>query len=197
MSSQDFAFLDAQQHRLVRELRVLEYEYILRSAERPTSQDLSKVIDVRQAAIALACAHHNIAHAVTAKREVSRLFSENTIYSSLFNPRTEPLRLLRAVLLMREVDRVLDTIEASTSGVEAGVAVHGRRVIAHRLLRRLGDASLADPATVIGSVIGGIDNQVRTTLQQLVEVFPENAYPGNVFKNQTRIGELLVAIDSR
>lgn len=181
---------------MVRELRVLGYEYILRSAETPTSQDPSKVIDVRQAAIALACSHHNIAHAVTAKREVSRLFSENSIYRSLFNPRTEPLRLLRSVLLMREVDRVLDQIEAATSGVEAGVAVHGRRVIAHRLLRQLGDASLADPATDIGPVIAGIDDQVRAALQQLVEVFPENAYPGNVFKNQARIAELLNAIDN-
>jgi hypothetical protein len=194
VSSQDFAFLDAQQHRLVKELRVLGYEYILRSAEIPNSQDPSVVIDLRQAAIALACANHNISHAVTAKREVSRLFSES-VYRTLFNPRTEPLRLLRAVLVMREVDRVLDQIVATTSGVGAGVAVHGRRVIAHRLLRQLDDSTLADPAHYIESA--NIENQVRDMLQQLVDVFPDNAYPGNVFKNQTRINELLGAIDSR
>jgi hypothetical protein len=95
VSSQDFAFLDQQQHRLLRELQVLDLEYILRSAEVPKSKDLSKVIEVRQAAVALACASPNIGHAVVAKREVSRLFSDSSVYSALFNDQTDPLRLSR------------------------------------------------------------------------------------------------------
>ena len=43
VSSQDFAFLDPIQHRLARELQVLGYEYILRSAEIPRSQDSTRV----------------------------------------------------------------------------------------------------------------------------------------------------------
>lgn len=193
VSSQDFAFLDPQQHRLVRELRVLGYEYILRSAETPKSQDVSKVIDVRQAAVGLACASENIAHAVIAKREVSRLFSDTSVYRSLFNPSTEALRLLRAVVLTRAVDLALDKIEAEKTGVIAGVAVHGRRMIAHILLRRLGDKFLADPNTDIGPVLAELDELVDAALNQLVEKFPDNAYPGNVFKNQGRCIELIQA----
>lgn len=193
VSSQDFAFLDQEQHRLVRELRVLGYEYILRSAETPKSEDPTKVIDVRQAAVGLACASANIGHTVTAKREVSRLFSDSNIYRALFNPNTEALRLLRAVLVTREVDRILDRVEAETSGVVAGVAVHGRRIITRIILRQLGDGFLANPSSDVRPVLADIETTVRTALDRLVAVFPDNAYPGNVFKNQARCVELLRA----
>lgn len=48
VSSQDFAFLDPEQHRLARELQVLGVEYLIRAAEVPKSKDPSKVIDVRR-----------------------------------------------------------------------------------------------------------------------------------------------------
>jgi len=191
VSSQDFSFLDPQQHRLARELRALGYEYIIRSEETPKSADRTKVIDVREAAVGLACASANIAHTVTAKREVSRLFLDRSTYKALFNETTEALRLLRAVLITRAVDRVLDEIEEQSSGIVAGVAVHGRRIIARLLLRELGDRVLADPDTDMDRILANVGPVVRTALDRLVEHFPENAYPGNVFKNQARCVQLL------
>jgi hypothetical protein len=191
VSSQDFAFLDGQQHRLVKELRVLGYEYILRSAETPKSQDAAKVIDVRQAAVGLACASSNISHAIIAKREISRLFSDASVYRALFNPNTEALRLVRAVAITREVDAILDRIETESDGIEAGVAVHGRRIIAYVLIRQLGDGFLANPVSSIESVLSNIEASARATVSAIVGVFPGNAYPGNVFKNQARCTELL------
>ena len=191
VSSQDFAFLDQQQHRLLRELQVLDLEYILRSAEVPKSKDLSKVIEVRQAAVALACASPNIGHAVVAKREVSRLFSDSSVYSALFNDQTDPLRLSRAVRILGEVDDVLNEMESQTDGVEAGIAVHGRRVIAHLVIRRLGDGFLQDPTSDLASALEDLEKEVTNHVASLVTVFPSNAYPGNVFKNQARVADLI------
>ncbi|MCW0372194.1 AIPR family protein [Xanthomonas sacchari] len=193
VSSQDFAFLDHQQHRLVKDLRVIGYEYLLRSAEAPKSGDPAKVVDVRQAATALACASANVSHAVTAKREISRLFSDTTIYKSLFNPKTDPYRLVRAVEIIRKVDEVLDAVEAVSDGVEAGVAVHGRRIVAHMLMRELGDDFLADPKSDMHVVLASIEMKAREAMAKIVKHFPGNAYPGNVFKNQARCVELLAA----
>jgi hypothetical protein len=193
VSSQDFAFLDQQQHRLVRELRALGYEYLLRSAETARSLDPARVIDVRQAAVALACASGDVMHAVIAKREISRLFADSSIYRSLFNPGTDALRLLRAVLVTREVDSVLDQVSAVTEGVEAGVAVHGRRIIAHVLMRQLGSDFLVDPSSDTEGALTEIPRRARTVIDAIVRVFPVNAYPGNVFKNQARCVEVLGA----
>lgn len=193
VSSQDFAFLDEQQHRLARELQVIGYEYILRSAEVPKSKDKSKVIDIREAAVALACADQNLNYSIIAKRELSRLFAEGSVYAALFNPQTDPLRLSRAVLITAKVDALLDAIEDGSEGIEAGVAVHGRRVIAHLVMRRIGDRSLADPAADLENLLADLEEEVKGYVTAVVDVFPDNAYPGNVFKNQSRVNEILAA----
>lgn len=191
VSSQDFAFLDEQQHRLARELEVLGYEYIVRSAEIPRSSDRSKVIEIRDAAVALACANPKINYAIIAKREVSRLFSEGPVYSALFNSATDPLLLHRAVAITAEVDRVLDSHQVNAEGIDAGVAVHARRVIAHLVLRRIGTKALAHPSTDFTEVMASVEAQTTILLRALTAVFPDNAYPGNVFKNQARVQQLL------
>ncbi|WP_298744630.1 AIPR family protein [uncultured Microbacterium sp.] len=191
VSSQDFAFLDEQQHRLARELQVLGFEYIVRSAEVPRSSDPNKVIEIRDAAVALACSHPKLNYAIIAKREVSRLFSEGPVYSALFNSATDPLALSRAVAVTAEVDRVLDSHEVDTDGVEAGVAIHARRVIAHVIMREIGSSVLANPSAEFSAVLAGVEAKATLLLKALTAVFPDNAYPGNVFKNQARVQQLL------
>lgn len=191
VSSQDFAFLDQQQHRLTRELQVIGYEYILRSAEVPKSKDSRKVIELRGAAVALACASKNLAHAIIAKREVSRLFSDTLVYKALFNDQTDPLRLSRAFVIVTEVDEILDRVEREADGIEAGIAVHGRRVIAHLVMRKLGDRFLKEPNSDLESALSNLQAEVSGYLSALVGVFPANAYPGNVFKNHSRVAMLI------
>jgi hypothetical protein len=186
VSSQDFAFLDQQQHRLVRELHVLGYEYILRSAEVPKSKNVNKVIEVRQAAVALACAAQGIGLSIIAKREVSRLFADASIYRSLFNEQTDPLRLSRTVEITLAVDDILDELERSSEGLWSGIAVHGRRVISHIVMRKLGDAALKDPDNDLNLSLKNLPRDVIGYVNSLARVFPSNSYPGNVFKNQTR-----------
>ena len=149
------------------------------------------MIEVRQAAIALACASPTIGHAVVAKREVSRLFSDTSVYKALFNSGTDPLRLSRSVAITGRVDALLDQMERDTTGVQAGIAVHGRRVIAHLVMRRLGDKFLGDPDIDLDSALGDVETEASRYVQALVKVFPSNAYPGNVFKNQTRVAGLV------
>lgn len=189
VSTQDFAFLDPEQHRLVRELQVIGYEYVLRSAEVPRTKDQSKVIELRQAAIALACASSSLSHSVTAKREVSRLFTDS--YSALFNPQTDPLRLARAVQITAAVDAMLDEIERNSDGVRAGIAVHGRRIVAHLVMKSAGASFLANPDSDMSVFMDGLEQSVEHIVESLVAVFPANAYPGNVFKNNSRVAELM------
>lgn len=97
---------------------------------------------------------------ITAKREVSeRLFSQTgSEYKRLFNAATDPLLLQRSVLILRRVDSILDHISEDATGVELGVAVHGRLVIAQLALKRIGQDSLKNP-----------DWDVETAFAQLVE----------------------------
>lgn len=191
VSSQDFVFLDEEQHRLAKELRVFGYEYILRSGEQATTSDRSKVIDVRTAAVALACST-DLANAVLAKREVSRLFDRDSgPYSALFNKSVNGLQLLRAVEVVRAVDGALDSEASANDGLRSGVAIHGRRVIAHALLRRIGRAKLGNPDFDFEAALATIPGDSILLLDDFTDAFPANSYPGNFFKNQARCAELL------
>ena len=116
------------------------------------------------------------------------LFSSGTIYKTLFNPSTDALALARSVQIVRAVDQILDEIQGASDGVEAGVAIHGRRVIAHIILQEIGDTALRDPAFDFDAVLGAAPQKAVDHAKSLVSVFPENSYPGgNVFKNQARL----------
>lgn len=193
VSSQDFAFLDEQQHRLAKELSLLQHEYVIRQAEQPTSDDPSKIVYVRDAAVALACSDGDLGMAVTAKREVSRLFSQSgPEYKRLFNPATDPLVLLRSVQVVRKVDFILDQMAQNLTGVEYGVAVHGRLVLAHLVLASFGKKNLADPSWDFGAALDTVGDFTRRATAVMANAFPESSYPGNVFKNRGRTEELLV-----
>jgi hypothetical protein len=191
VSSQDFVFLDEEQHRLAKELRLLGYEYLLRSGEMASLRDRERVIDVRDAAVALACAS-SLANAVIAKREVSRLFDrEGGPYAALFNPTVNALLVHRAVEVVRRVDRRLDKESQLNEGTRSGVAVHGNRVIAHVLLERIGRANLLDHGFDFAQATTAVEQDAIAYLDALAGVFPPNSYPGNVFKNQQRCAQLI------
>lgn len=192
VSSQDFAFLDEQQHRLAHELGTLGYEYVIRQAEQPVTDDPATIIYLRDAAVALACAADDVGLAVTAKREVSRLFSQSGAeYRRIFNPATDPLLLLRSVLILRKVDAVLNRLANGASGVDLGVAVHGRLVVAHEIMRWAGRAAMSDPDWDVEDFLGQVPDAVKAVADSLSAFFPDNSYPGNVFKNRARVVELL------
>lgn len=192
VSSQDFAFLDEQQHRLARELSLLGFEYVIRQAEQPTFDEPAKVIFLRDAAVALACADGDLTLAITAKREVSRLFSQTgNEYKRLFNAATDPLVLQRSVVILRRVDTLLDQIANDAAGVELGVAVHGRLVIAHLAIAEAGAENLKDPAWDASPLLYALEEFVPRVTQEMSDAFPDSSYPGNVFKNKSRTDLLL------
>jgi hypothetical protein len=193
VTTQDFVFLDDEQHRLRKELHVLGYEYLLRAGEVPVTDDEDKVIPVREAAIALACAAADPGPAVIAKREVSRLFSRDAgPYTRLFNATTDPMMLIRSVDIVRRVNRALERIQRASDGVRAGVAVHGRTVVAHLIVRNLGHAALKDPDGDWNDMTKNIQARCDDYVNRMTAKFPANSYPGNVFKNRKRVDELLV-----
>jgi len=194
VSSQDFAFLDDEQHRLAKELRVIGVDYVIRQSEKSSLKDAEMVIHVREAAVALACAAADVGLAVTAKREVSRLFAANGgEYARIFNPATDPLTVSRSVKALRYVDDLLDLLRVVATGVELGVVVHGRLVVTHVLIQSIGTQNLRDPAFEFDKFLKGQLKPVRAIVGALVTSFPENSYPGNVFKNRTHCAELVKA----
>jgi hypothetical protein len=193
VSSQDFAFLDDEQHRLGRELRTFGVEYLIRQSEVATSEDPDRVVHVRDAAVGLACEAADIALAVYAKREVSRLFTRGREYPLLFNKDTDPLVLYRSVQVVRRVDAALEKLKKGSQGVELGVAIHSRLVVAHIALNAIDKSKLRDPLFDFGAHLQTVEKEALEDVKDLINAFPEGSYPATLFKNRVRTVELLNA----
>jgi hypothetical protein len=165
---------------------------VIRQAEQPTADDPTKIIYIRDAAVALACSAADLGLAVTAKREVSRLFAQTgSEYKRIFKPSTDPLVLLNSVLVVRRVDLLLDEIAGAASGVDLGVAVHGRLIVAHLALKKAGYSNLKDPGWDLAKALDDLNSYVLDVTEKLAQAFPGNSYPGNVFKNRSRCDQLV------
>ena len=130
---------------------------------------------------------------IIAKREVSRLFSQTGVeYRRLFSGHTDPLVLLRSVVILRQVDAALAEFSSEVSGPEFGVATHARYVLAHLVLQEIGLDSLKDPEWDLEATRQKRDQFVLNAASKMAVSFPPNSYAGNVFKNRARTHELLI-----
>lgn len=190
VSGQDFVYLDPEQHRLSGELRLLDCEYLIRSGEK-SSGNYTRTLDVRTAAVAIACAS-NVANTVISKREVSKLFDDKAgPYRDLFNSKIHGQYVLRCVKAMEAVSSALEAEAKVSEGIRSGTATHGRNLIAHIVLNAIGKQELFSPEPHDLLDVNKITSAAVKILEVLVENFPEGSYPGNVFKNRTRCEALV------
>lgn len=190
VSGQDFVYLDPEQHRLSGELRLLDCEYLIRSGEKATGE-YHRTLDVRTAAVALACAS-SVANAVIAKREVSRLFDDKGgPYRDLFKASVHGQYVLRCVEVMETVTEVLEEEAKGSEGIRSGTATHGRNLITHLVLNAIGNSRLFAASPEIDLELPIVRQATRKLLDSFVKNFPHGSYPGNVFKNKTRCDALV------
>ncbi|EKP9077440.1 AIPR family protein [Escherichia coli] len=140
IESRDFVSLDDEQIRLKRELSLEGIEYnIVRSENVKTS---ASIIDLSEATIALACASTQVGLAVQAKREIGRFYDNlnKAPYKTNFNPQTNGIYLRNTVFALRKIDEIIGEMIANIpkkSGKEYGVLVHGNRMLAFLVFRKL------------------------------------------------------------
>jgi hypothetical protein len=134
----DFAALDPEQERLRIELQLDEKKtYIYKTGSHSVTPEDGCTVD--EAATALACAQPDVALAVQAKREISKLYEDITRapYKLLFNASVTATRMWRSVQVQRSVESALKELGATLEGRERLVAIHGNRFILHHVFREL------------------------------------------------------------
>ncbi|MHA8111594.1 AIPR family protein [Kosakonia cowanii] len=188
IESRDFVSLDDEQIRLKKELSLEGIEYnIVRSENIKTSH---AVIDLSEATIALACASTQVGLAVQAKREIGRFYDnlKKAPYKTIFNPQTNGIYLRNTVFSLRKIDEIIGSIIAGLpkkSGKEYGVLVHGNRMLAFLVFRKL---VLHKVANSFDFDVSTVDWQGNTTcmLEKLILEIGENykdKFLATLFKN--------------
>ncbi|WP_308538907.1 AIPR family protein [uncultured Pantoea sp.] len=188
IESRDFVSLDEEQIRLKKELSLEGIEYnIVRSENIKTSP---ATIDLSEATVALACASTQVGLAVQAKREIGRFYDnlKKSPYKTIFNPRTNGIYLRNTVFSLRKIDEIISNMITSLpkkSGKEYGILVHGNRMLAFLVFRKLEIHRSADKFDFNADDIDWNAN-TQSTLQKLMNEIEESykdKFLATLFKN--------------
>lgn len=191
----DFAALDPEQQRLQRELLLEGIEYTYKTGGQLVSD---RGCDLEEATIALACASSDIALAVQAKREISKLWEniEKPPYKVLFNPGLNGGDLWRNVEIKRIIDKKLDSLKAAhDQGREQLFIIHGNRFILYFIFKYIRETHLSgDPEYIAEQLSSKCEEILGRLIKASNSLFP-NSYPANIFKNRSKCKMLAEEID--
>lgn len=190
IDNKDFAAQDPTQERIRRELSFSHFQYLYKTGDEIS--DMSKQLSFDEALVALACLWDDVTYANMAKRNVGALSEDITKvpYKALFNPSTNAFELLNAVLVVREIERLLQSVKASASGKTYATCVHGNRLIEHVVLQEIKknksfSETLVDVSGISGTISALLDKIIPAISSELDATYADS-YPANVFKNQTK-----------
>jgi len=115
----------------------------------------------------------------------------------LFNPSVSGMYIWRCVRVQRKIDKELEKIskDSSLSGRDAGIAIHGNRLIAAMVFlkmesKKFSDFSFDYDAITADVNITNFTNQYFTILKDFIELQYENAIIPTLFKNLSKCKNL-------
>lgn len=187
----DFVAQDPEQKRIRQEMAIegVDYQFV-RSDDAVATATACELVEVTTA---LACASGDSSHAVQIKTGIGRFFGDlkKPPYKTLFNPTTSGAKAFNATTLLREIERWIDQKKLNVpkkSGASWGILVHGNRVLAAVVFRRIGIEKLSQPISDFGTLHKSIDiSSICEDAYSKMLVSIENHFPGKflavLFKN--------------
>ena len=198
IENRDFASLDPTQEKIRQELSFSHFSYLYKSGDRMTDPDHQLTFD--ESIVALACLHDDLSYATLAKRNVGALSEDITKapYKALINTGTNSFALLNGVMVIRLIERTLQTRKEALTGRERLVTVHGNRFIAYCVMQQLKNSSDFSTSVLQNEelqrraipIVEGLIAPVTTAMNLLYS----DSYPANIFKNVTKCKAILEQI---
>ena len=194
IENKDFAALDPEQERIRTELAFSHYSYLYKSGDKLTNMDDQLTFD--EAIVAQACWHTDLAYATLAKRNIGALSEDitKTPYKALFNPSTNTFSLLNSVLIIRQVEKYLQSKKESVSGRERLACIHGNRFISHCVIQAMREEPVYEkdilhPESLVEQVTQFVDTLLPQIVMNMNDLFTDS-YPANIFKNTGKCKEI-------
>lgn len=133
----DFVALDPEQERLHKEFTSCGRKYhYKRTAETFEKDNIN--YELEEATITLACANDNINLAITARQELSKLWSDTSKppYTNLFNSKTSAIQVWRQIDVKREINAIIKKKqEQPESQIESSLLNYGNLFLLHMIFK--------------------------------------------------------------
>lgn len=191
---QDFIALEKVQQQLRDDFLLrLRKTYVLRRGEEPP-QSQDDGCTLKEAAIALACAHASTELSFQANVDINLLWVPKQHHQLFPLTRTDAVRTWRTILVHREVEREIDAQRPQWEGRAGTLADLGRLLIAHvtfqRLPRGWQEISEADWPTVLARVAGLVNATVATLIHWIDTGYGPKSQVSGIFRNTERYADV-------
>ncbi|WP_435105349.1 AIPR family protein [Nocardiopsis synnemataformans] len=196
----DFVALDPVQAELRDDLALtLGKTYALKRGEQIIpSQEVG--CTVREAALALLCAHPHSAWVARVKENENALWGPvgDPMYKSLFGPSPTSARVWNGVRLFRVVQDRLKEIAEQREGRGAAIAEQGKLLVTHLVFQHTDTSEItdldADWDTELDNAAESVETVLDLTIHYVDSRFGPTSYPLTTFKNAERCGVLADAV---
>jgi hypothetical protein len=167
MTARDLVAMDHAQQRLRDEFALTwGMDYAIRTNDPVPTRE--KGCSVQEAMIAMACARHEVSALMQVAQDTASLWAtRDPAYRKLFGEEVTAVEVWRRVQALRLVTKALDQVAATPTERSKSVAVLGRLVIAHMVMRRLGDNRIDDIASDWDNRLANVPGHVYAAVLDL------------------------------
>lgn len=191
IEKRDFVTLDPLQQNIRTELLLSNINYHYKRTDEVIPYD-EKNCTLEEATVALACSMTETKYAVTAKREIGRLWDDinKPPYKDLFNESLKVHKLWRCIKIYRAVSKYLNELKATKTGRERGICTYGNYFILNAVLNAIPVEFLMNPTADFDSYYSTkLQTLIQERTSRTIEVTETN-YPSalihQLFRNYTK-----------
>ncbi len=192
VDGKDFAALDPTQEKLRNELLMDGIDYIYKTGE--TSSSYIKSCNLDEATVSLACFGDDLSVVTNVKRAYGSIFDniEKSPYKKIFNPLTSSYSLWNSVMLHKEIEKILIELNSGSWGIKSLIIAHGNRFIAHvtyDIIKGQFPNFKSSYCSFEDKFLNRLKSIVNAVVDNIVIIKNDlyaDAYPANIFKNNTR-----------
>lgn len=200
IEKRDFVSLDPLQKNLRTELSLIGINYHYKRTDEIITHDESNCT-LEEATIALACNRPETTLAVTAKREMGRLWEsiDSPPYTTIFNSDLKSIVMWRAILIYRTVAKTLNESKISKTGKEKSVYTYGNYFILNLVFEIIEKEALYNPNMDFEKFKNEeITPELINSIAELIYTMSEEKYPTSLihqlFRNYTKCTAIKTAI---
>ena len=190
IEKRDFVSLDPQHERLKTDLALDNINYQIKRTS--TIQKDENSCDVEELITAVACSLQDVDIAITAKREVGKLWENIHIspYIDIVNSNLNAIKAWRCIQIMRAIQSFIKSQEKSKSGRERSCLIHSNRFVLHIILNLIDQQLLNDPKSDFDSFCQTDLEPIISNVEGIVYEIVENEYSSSlmhqIFRNFTK-----------
>ena len=182
IEKRDFVSLDIQQTRLINEFFLCGYKYHVKRDDKELLKNKENYY-FEEATISLACFQENVDFSTYAKREIGKLWEDNS-YNTLFNDKLNVNVLVNLISIYREIENYIKNLNTN----ERQICSHALYLISNLVFGKVGREKLLNPSFdcteyIKSSFKNDINKYSLRLVQVYIEIFPTNRFPLSIFKN--------------